>query len=140
MTYNSQQPQQRSSGLRWYQKILLFLMTLLGIACIGVVALLYFGYSIPGLKLPAYLSFLGPPPTSIPTPVLTATITPTYTNTPITTPTDTRTAVPTFTLIPTRTKVPTWTLLPVLVTPSITPTPGISPTVSGTPPTDTPIP
>jgi hypothetical protein len=132
----SQQPQQpkKRSGLRWYQQILLFIMTLLGLACIGLVTLLYFGYSIPGVKVPPYLSFLLPPPTATLTPYYTPTITPTFTNTPVTTPTNTRTVVPTLTLIPSRTKAPTWTLLPIFITPTITPT------VSGTPPTDTPTP
>ena len=120
----SQVPQQRR-GLRWYSKILLFLMTLVGIACIGAVALLYFGYSIPGVKVPPYLSFLLPPPTATPTPYYTPTITPT------------RTVVPTLTLVPTRTKAPTWTLLPIFLTPSLTPLGANPPTVSGTPPTAT---
>ena len=126
----SKQPKKRT-GLRWYQQILLLILTLLVLACIGVVALLYFGYSIPGVKVPPVLSFLLPPPTATPTPYYTPTITPTFTNTPVETPTLTRTAVPTDTLVPTRTKAPTWTLLPIFITPTITPT------VSGTPPTDT---
>jgi hypothetical protein len=132
----SQVPQQRR-GLRWYSKILLFLMTLVGIACIGAVALLYFGYSIPGVKVPPYLSFLLPPPTATPTPYYTPTITPTPTDSPNWTPTPTRTVVPTLTLVPTRTKAPTWTLLPIFLTPSLTPLGANPPTVSGTPPTAT---
>jgi hypothetical protein len=127
-------PQQRT-GLHWYQKILLFLMTLVGIACIGGVALLHFGYSIPGVKLPALLNFILPNAGATPTPYYTPTITPTFTITPITTATFTRTAVPSNTMAPTRTKAPTWTLLPMLITPSATP---VTPTVTGTPPTDTP--
>ena len=138
MMQNTFQPQTRPSGLNWFQKILLILMTLLAIACISVVAILYFGYSIPGVKVPAYLSFLLPPPTATPVPYYTATITLTYTNTPITTPTNTRTAIPTYTLLPTRTKAPTWTLVPMLITPAatLTPEPG-SESLTGTPPTAT---
>ncbi len=128
------------SGLNWFQKILLILLTLLLVACIGVVALLHFGYSVPGLKLPPYLNFLSPALAGLNLPVHTATITPTFTNSPYMTPTPTRTAVPTYTLLPTRTKAPTWTLLPVFLTESVTPTPPLPPTVTGTPPTDTPTP
>jgi hypothetical protein len=134
----SQQPPKRP-GLRWYSKILLFLMTLVGIACIGVVTLLYFGYSIPGLKVPPYLSFLFPP-ASTPMPYYTPTITPTYTNTPGWTFTPSRTAVPSNTIVPTRTKAATWTLVPMLITPTLTATEPFTPTVSGTPPTETPSP
>jgi hypothetical protein len=134
--YNSAPP--KKNGLRWYSKILLFLMTLVGIACIGMVALLYFGYSIPGVQVPPFLSFLLPPPTATATPYHTPTITPTYTNTPAWTLTPTRTVVPTDTLAPTRTKAPTWTLLPIFITPTVTPTGEITPTVSGTPPTPSP--
>ena len=63
----SQQPPKRS-GLRWYSQILLLLMTLVVLACIAMVTLLYFGYSIPGVKVPSFLGFLLPPPTSTPTP------------------------------------------------------------------------
>ena len=129
-------PQPRT-GMRWYQKILLFLMTLLGIACIGAVALLHFGYSIPGVKVPAVLGFLLPAPTAPPTPYYTPTITPTFTDTPITTPTFTRTALASDTPLPTRTKAATWTLLPMFITPTVTP---VTPTVTGTPPTETPTP
>ena len=132
----SQVPQKRS-GLRWYSKILLFLMTLVGLACIGLVALLYFGYSIPGVKVPPFLTFLLPPPTAAATPYYTPTITLTPTDTPNWTPTFTRTVVPTLTLVPTRTKAPTWTLLPIFLTPSLTPLGANAPTVSGTPPTAT---
>lgn len=130
------QPPKRT-GLRWYSQILLLIMTLVVLACIAMVTLLYFGYSIPGVKVPPYLTFLLPPPTSTPTPYHTPTITPTYTNTPNWTPTPTRTVVPTDTLASTRTKAPTWTLLPIFITPSETPTGPITPTVTGTPPTAT---
>jgi hypothetical protein len=127
------QPPQNRSGLRWYSKILIFLVTLLGLVCIALVALLYFGYSFPGVKLPPYLSFLIRPPAATPTPYYT----PTYTITHDWTATPTRTAVPTLTLVPTRTKVPTWTLLPIFTTPSLTPLGVNTPTASGTPPTAT---
>ncbi|MGD0752103.1 MAG: hypothetical protein ABSA23_11915 [Anaerolineales bacterium] len=136
MINDLQQPPERS-GLKWFQKILLILMALLVVVCIGVVAMLHFGYSIPGLKLPPYLSFLIPPPTGIPLPVRTAAITPIVTNTPFMTPTPTRTAVPTYTMLPTSTKAPTWTLLPIFMTQSVTPLPPVTPTVTGTPPTAT---
>ena len=136
MIDNPQQPHERS-GLNWFQKILLFLMTLLGVVCIGVVALLHFGYSIPGLKLPPYLSFLAPLSNSISSPLRTATITPTFTITNYMMPTPTRTAVPTYTLIPSPTKAPTWTLLPIFMTQSVTPLPPVTPTVTGIPPTST---
>ena len=132
----SSQPEKRS-GLRWYQQIILLLMTLVVLACIGAVTLLYFGYSIPGVKVPAYFNFLLPPPTSTPAPYYTPTITPTYTITPGWTPTSTRTVVPVPTLLPTRTKVPTWTLLPIFSTPSVTPLGPKTPTFTGTPPTAT---
>ncbi len=131
------QPTQNRSGLRWYSKILLFMMTLVGLACIGVVALLYFGYSIPGVKVPPYLSFLLPAPTATATPYYTPTITPIPTDTPNWTATPTRTVVPTLTLVPSRTKAPTWTLLPIFLTPSVTPLGAKTPTVTGTPPTAT---
>jgi hypothetical protein len=130
------QPPQRT-GLRWYQKILLAIMTLLVLACIGAVTLMYFGYSIPGVKIPPYLSFLLPPPTATPTRYYTPTISPTYTNTPNWTNTPTRTAIPSSTLVPTRTKAPTWTLLPIFSTPSLTPLGANTPTVTGMPPTAT---
>ena len=136
MINDPQQPQARS-GMNWFQKILLFLITLLVIACIGVVALLHFGYSVPGLKLPPYLGFLNPSSNNNASPVLASAITPTFTNTPYLTPTLTRTALPTFTLMPTRTRAPTWTLLPVFLTQSVTPLPPTTPTMTGTPPTAT---
>jgi len=132
----SQQPPKRS-GLRWYQQILLFLMTLVGLACIGAVTLLYFGYSIPGVKVPPYLSFLLPPPTSTPAPNYSPIIMPAYTNTSNWTPSPTRTVVPVNTLVPTRTKAPTWTLLPIFSTPSVTPLGPKTPTITGTPPNAT---
>ena len=120
--YNTMPPQKsRRAGLNWFQKILLFIMTLLGIACMSAAILLYFGYPIPGVKLPAFLGFLQPSPTAIPTQGPTATITLTGTSTPYMSPTATRTAVPSNTLLPTRTKAPTWTLLPMFITPSATP-------------------
>jgi hypothetical protein len=135
----SQLPPKRT-GLRWYQQILLFLMTMLGLACIGMVTLLYFGYSIPGVQVPPYLSFLLPPPTPTQTPYYTPTITPTYTSTPNWTPTPTRTVIPTNTLVPTRTKAPTWTLLPMFSTPSVTPLGPSAETGSETPTSETPTP
>ncbi|HVM71681.1 MAG TPA: hypothetical protein VMT91_07970 [Anaerolineales bacterium] len=120
--YNNMPSQKmRRSGLNWFQKILLFIMTLLGIACMTAAILLYFGYPIPGVKLPAFLGFLEPSPTAIPTPGPTATITLTDTSTPYMSPTFTGTPTRTDTLIPTRTKAPTWTLLPMFITPSVTP-------------------
>ena len=129
MAKYSKQPKKRSPSLTGFQKVVLFLMTLLVEGCIGVVALLYFGYSIPGIKLP-YLSFIHPPAIIIPMKVFTATITATFTDTPVVSPTATRT------VIPTRTKAPTWTLLPELITPSVTPPSTLTPpTLTGTPPT-----
>ena len=136
MINDLQQPPQRS-GLSWFQKILLILITLLVVVCVGVVALLHFGYSIPGLKLPPYLGFLISAPINNPSPLFTTAMSPILTNTPVLTPTPTRTAVPTYTLIPTRTKAPTWTLLPVFMTQSVTPLPPATPTLTGTPPTAT---
>jgi hypothetical protein len=136
MINDMQQPPQRS-GLSWFQKILLLLIILFVVICVGGMALLHFGYSIPGLKLPPYLGFLVPSSNSNPSLVDTTAISPFVTNTPLLTPTPTRTAVPTYTLMPTRTKAPTWTLLPVFMTQSVTPLPPISPTATGTPPTAT---
>jgi hypothetical protein len=102
MMNNMQQPPLRS-GLSWFQKILLLLVTLLVVVCVGGVALLHFGYSIPGLKLPPYLGFLVPSSDSNTSLVHTPEKSPFVTNTPLLTPTSTRTAVPTYTLVPTRT-------------------------------------
>jgi len=132
----SQQPPKRP-GLRWYSQIILLLMTLVALACIGMVTLLYFGYSIPGVTVPSYLRFLLPPPTATLTPYFTPTVTPTFTKTPNWTPTPTRTVIPTYTQVPSRTKAPTWTLLPILITPSRTVTQPATPIVSKTPPTAT---
>jgi hypothetical protein len=134
MMNDMQQPPQRS-GLSWFQKILLLLVTLLVVVCVGGVALLHFGYSIPGLKLPPYLGFLVPSSSSNTSLVHTTEKSPFGTNTPLLTPTSTRTAVPTYTLVPTRTKAPTWTLLPLFMTQSVTPLPPSTPTATGTPPT-----
>jgi len=105
------------------------------VVCVGGVALLHFGYSIPGLKLPPYLGFLVPSSSSNTSLVHTTEKSPFGTNTPLLTPTSTRTAVPTYTLVPTRTKAPTWTLLPLFMTQSVTPLPPSTPTATGTPPT-----